>query len=199
MSEYKKYFISLPDRSNVRSVYSGIQYEYSGSDDDDTGGYISMEKEAFEKCLEIALRPDYDTTNYSMNHDHMNSISQELRADFIADENRIIPNDRELTYCSCQGMLMVGEAWIPKNLETQQSISPNYQLGNIIKLPSYEKREVLNFVAKTKNSIDQDPDKSELYEIIREKQNDEKSRILELKKIGNGRLVFTMEHQDPLV
>ena len=27
----------------------------------------------------------------------MNSISQVLRADFIADENRIIPNDRELT------------------------------------------------------------------------------------------------------
>ena len=97
MSEYKKYFISLPDRSNVRSVYSGIQYEYSGSDDDDTGGYISMEQEAFEKCLEIALRPDYVMTNYSMNHDHANSISQELRADFIADENRIIPNDRELT------------------------------------------------------------------------------------------------------
>jgi hypothetical protein len=73
MSEYKKYFISLPDRSNVRSVYSGIQYEYSGSDDDDSGAYISMEQEAFEKCLEIALRPDYDTTNYSMDHDHMNS------------------------------------------------------------------------------------------------------------------------------
>ena len=97
MSDYKKYYMSLPDRSNVSSVYSGIQYEYSGSDDDDTGGYISMEQEAFGKCLEIALRPDYAMTNYSMDHDHVNSISQVLRADFIADENRIIPNDRELT------------------------------------------------------------------------------------------------------
>lgn len=42
------------------------------------------------------------------------------------------------------------------------------------------------------------PDKSELYQIVREKQNDEKSRILELKKIRNGRLDFGTEYQDPV-
>ncbi len=93
--------------------------------------------------------------------------------------------------------VMVSEGWMPKNHEIQQHT--DYRHGNIIKLLSHEKTEVLTFVAKTKNSIDQNPDKFELYEIIREKQNDEKSRILELKKISNGRLEFGMEHQDPLV
>ncbi len=86
--------------------------------------------------------------------------------------------------------VIVAEAWKPKNNEIQQRISPNYQYDDITRLPRHEKMEVLGFVAKTKNSIDQNPDKSESYEIIREKQNDEKSRILELKKICNGRLIF---------
>ena len=44
----------------------------------------------------------------------------------------------------------------------------NYRHGNIIKLPSHEKIEILTFIAKTKNSINRGPDKSEVYEIIRE-------------------------------
>jgi len=36
------------------------------------------------------------------------------------------------------------------------------------------------------------PDKSEVYEIIR----DEKSKIIELKKFGEGRLEFGMKYQD---
>ncbi len=35
-------------------------------------------------------------------------------------------------------------------------------------LPSHEKTEVMTFIAKTKNSINRGPDKSEVYEIIRE-------------------------------
>ena len=52
------------------------------------------------------------------------------------------------------------------------------------------------FYGKTKNSTNRGPDRHETYEIIREKQNDEKSRILDLKKISNGRLDFGMEHHD---
>lgn len=94
--------------------------------------------------------------------------------------------------------VMVGEAWMPKNHEIQQRVSVNYRHGNIVNLSSHEKREVLTFVAKTKNSIDQSPDKSEIYEVIREKQNDEKSMVLELRKINNGRLDFGMEFPNPI-
>ena len=59
---------------------------------------------------------------------------------------------------------MVSEAWMPKNLEIQQRISSNYRHGNIIKLPSHEKVEILTFIGKTKNSINRGPDKSEVYE-----------------------------------
>lgn len=103
MSEYKKYYISLPDRSNVRDVWSGVRYENenSVSDDDDSGGYISMEQEAFVNHLQMALIPDYDLSNIYWSDEHGNKIAnkilQELRTDYIADENRIIPNDRELT------------------------------------------------------------------------------------------------------
>ena len=64
----------------------------------------------------------------------------------------------------------------------------NYRHGNITKLPSHEKTEILTFIGKTKNSNNREPDKSEVYEIVREKQNDEESRILELRKIDDGRL-----------
>jgi hypothetical protein len=81
----------------------------------------------------------------------------------------------------------VGEAWTPKNREIQERVAVNYLFGNFAKLPSHEKREYLIFVAKTKNSFTQEPDKSELYEIIRKKKYDEHSRIIELRKI-DGKL-----------
>ena len=71
---------------------------------------------------------------------------------------------------------MVGEAWMPKNQQIQQRISANYRHINIVNLPNYGKMEILTFVAKTKNSTNPGPDKFELYEIIREKQNDECQR-----------------------
>ena len=91
--------------------------------------------------------------------------------------------------------VMVAEAWKPKNCEINQRISSNYQRGDVIKLPSYEKTETLGFVGKTKNSGNRGADKSEVYEIIREKRNDENSRIIELRKFDSeGKLDFTMEY-----
>ena len=46
----------------------------------------------------------------------------------------------------------------------------NCRHGGIVKLSSHEKKEVLIFIAKTKNSINPGPDKFELYEIIRERE-----------------------------
>jgi hypothetical protein len=78
-------------------------------------------------------------------------------------------------------------------LDAKESRNPTAHIvelstWNIIKLPSHKKIEILTFVAKTKNSTNQRPDKFESYEIIREKQNDENSKILELRKFGNGRV-----------
>jgi hypothetical protein len=91
---------------------------------------------------------------------------------------------------------MVSEAWMPKNNEIQKRISSNYRHGDTIKLPSHEKIEILTFIAKTKKSVNRAPDKLEIYEIIREKQYDENSRITELRKFGEGRLDFTMEYHN---
>jgi hypothetical protein len=91
---------------------------------------------------------------------------------------------------------MVAEGWRPKNNEIQQRVSSNYHRGDIIRLPNHEKTELLTFVGKIKDSSNQGSDKSEVYEIIREKPNDEKSRILELRKFGEGRLDFVMEYHD---
>lgn len=64
--------------------------------------------------------------------------------------------------------VMVGETWTPKNHKIQQRVSVNYRHGDIVNLPSHEKKEVLMFIAKTKDSTDPGPDKFELYEIMRE-------------------------------
>jgi hypothetical protein len=91
---------------------------------------------------------------------------------------------------------MVSEAWGPKNNEIQQHVSAGYRHGDIAKLPSHEKTESLTFIGKTKNSINRGPDKSEIYEIIRERPNDEESRILELRKFDEGGLDFGMKYHD---
>ena len=89
--------------------------------------------------------------------------------------------------------VVVSEAWVPKNNKIQQSV--NYRRGDIAKLPSHEKTEILTFIGKFKNSINRRSDRSETYEIIREKPNDEESRILELRKFGSGgKLDFAMEY-----
>jgi hypothetical protein len=78
----------------------------------------------------------------------------------------------------------------------QQRVSACYRHGDFNRLPNHEKTEILTFIAKAKNSITRDPDKSEVFEIIREKQNNESSIILEVRKISNGGLDFTMEYHD---
>ena len=110
-------------------------------------------------------------------------------------ENDVFQMDEDQDFCP-DYYVMVNEAWMPKNHEIQQRISSNYRHGNITKLPSHEKTEVLIFIGKTKNSINRGPDKSEVYEIVREKQNDENSRIMDLRKVNNGGLDFGMEYHD---
>ena len=120
---------------------------------------------------------------------HINNFENDI---FYLDEKlRILISKYDPDY-----YVMVAEAWKPKNNEIQQRISSNYRHGNIIRLPRHEKTEVLTFIAKTKNSINRGPDKSEVYEIVREKQNDENSRIMDLRKVNNGGLDFGMEYHD---
>jgi hypothetical protein len=92
--------------------------------------------------------------------------------------------------------VMVGEAWQPKSHKIQQRISKDYRSGDIARLPSHERQEVAIFYAKTKNTINRTPDKSEVYKIIRERPNDERSRILELRKDDNDDPI-NMEVQFP--
>jgi hypothetical protein len=92
--------------------------------------------------------------------------------------------------------VVVGEAWRPKSEKIQQGISKNYRLGDIANLPSHEREENLIFYAKTKNTINRAPDKSDVYKIIRERPNDEKSTILEPRKDDNNDPI-NMEVQFP--
>jgi hypothetical protein len=54
------------------------------------------------------------------------------------------------------------------------------------------KLKFFGFIGKIKNDRNRGPDKSEVYEIIR----DNKSRILELRKFGEGRLDFGIEYHN---
>jgi hypothetical protein len=126
-------------------------------------------------------------------HNKMASIIPIIKFEndvFLPDEKvKILVSKYDADY-----YVLVGEAWMPKNLEIQKRIEVNYQNGNITKLLRHEKREVLTFIAKTKNSVSQEPDKCEVYEIMREKEDDEDSRILELKKFDNGGIEGWMEY-----
>jgi hypothetical protein len=104
---------------------------------------------------------------------------------FLPDEKvRILISRYDADY-----YVLVMEGWIPKNCEIQERVDVNYRSGDIAKLPSQERKETLGFIGKTKSSTNRGSDKSEVYEIIREKQNDKESRILELRKM-EGRLEF---------
>jgi hypothetical protein len=93
-SDYERYLISLPDRSMVALIDPGEPgWGWWIDADADRGA----EEQTIADFLKIALIPDYDTSNSNTNHDYANSISQELRADFIQDKNRAVPNDQELT------------------------------------------------------------------------------------------------------
>ena len=76
ISNYEKYIISLPDRTNVH-------WDPYGEVDEDNFG-----TDIFEEYLTVALIPGYKP---------MDALSQEFRANFIQDKDRVIPNDQELT------------------------------------------------------------------------------------------------------
>ena len=88
MSDHEKYFISLPDRSHEHWIAGPAYY----------GVFIDMGWDwtdfmnDIRAHLTIALIPDCDK---SIPYDE--TLSQELRKDFIHDKERIIPNDQELT------------------------------------------------------------------------------------------------------
>jgi hypothetical protein len=91
----------------------------------------------------------------------------------------------------------VAEAWRSKNDQIEERISKNYRRGDIIKLPSDEKVEALIFYGKTKNTTNRvTADKSEIYEMIRERPDDVRSRIVELRK-DNHNHPLDMEMQHP--
>jgi hypothetical protein len=88
MSDYEKYFISLPDRSHIHWVAGPAGY----------GHFVDMEVNytqfmiSVQEFLTTALIPDSDKSIPGYD-----TLSQELKADFIQDKDRIIPNDQELT------------------------------------------------------------------------------------------------------
>jgi hypothetical protein len=94
MSDYERYVITLPDRSMVALIGPGEPGWGFWLDVDAERG---SEEDRFADFLNIALIPDYDTSNSNMKHDYVDSVLQELRADFIQDKNRLVPNDQELT------------------------------------------------------------------------------------------------------
>jgi hypothetical protein len=91
-SDYERYWISLPDRSMMHWVGFGI--DYGGWVQEDINWGVHMDWIA--EFLRIALIPDHDPL-YGMTYEFASSILQELRADFIQDKNRVVPNDQELT------------------------------------------------------------------------------------------------------
>lgn len=80
-SDYERYILSLPDRTNSYRQHFGDADLNSG----DGLEYYSIE---VRECLTIALIPDYKPAD---------PLSQEFRTNFIQDKNRVIPNDQELT------------------------------------------------------------------------------------------------------
>jgi hypothetical protein len=82
-SNYERYVISLPDRTNAGWQHFGevdlnANFGMNGFDDE------------MRECLTVALIPGYRPTI-------LKALPQEFRANFIQDKVRVIPNDQELT------------------------------------------------------------------------------------------------------
>ena len=91
--------------------------------------------------------------------------------------------------------IKISEAWIPNfrdsTLEKQlnDKFGPHgekQKFGDIGKLPSSDRIEVLSFIARTLDNSS--PKIGKMYEIIRERRNDESSKVLELKELDHMEL-----------
>jgi hypothetical protein len=130
-SEYEKYFISLPDRSHIHWVAGPAGY----------GIFLDMECNYTEfmwsitDYLKIALIPECDKSISGYE-----TLSHELKADFIEDKVRIIPNDQELT------------SWMKKNI-SKFIRNANYDLSDLANRVQCLSNEITNLEGQKRNSI----------------------------------------------
>jgi len=90
-SDYERYILSLPNRTNL------ILQHFGDVDINDGFKATHYGTDMIER-LTMALIPDYDLSNgQGLTYEFASQILQELRTDFIQDKVRIIPNDQELT------------------------------------------------------------------------------------------------------
>ena len=80
-STYERYILSLPDRTNA-------SWQHFGEVDLNSNGELHDLDGDIREYLTVALIPDYKPTD---------ALSEEFRANFIQDKNRMIPTDQELT------------------------------------------------------------------------------------------------------
>jgi hypothetical protein len=80
-SDYERYILCCPDRTNV-------SWQHFGEVDLNANFEWAYFEEEMIEYLTIALIPDYRPEDPE---------SQDFRANFIQDKNRVIPNDQELT------------------------------------------------------------------------------------------------------
>jgi hypothetical protein len=93
-SDYERYLIFLPDRTMVHWIGPGTP---SWGVWCDISAQYSFHVDSIAQFLIIALIPDYDLSKLGLSYASVSSMLQELRADFIQDKNRKVPNDQELT------------------------------------------------------------------------------------------------------
>jgi hypothetical protein len=93
-SDYERYRISLPDRTMIHFIGPGKPGWGAWLDE---SAQYSYHMGSIAEYLIIALITDYDLSKLGVSHEFLSSTLHELRADFIQDKNRRVPNDQELT------------------------------------------------------------------------------------------------------
>ena len=86
-SDYERYVLSLPDRTNV-------EWQHFGDIDLNEGHAMDGLVHNISECLTVALIPGYKPVSY---YGPIDTLFQEFRANFVQDKNKVIPNDQELT------------------------------------------------------------------------------------------------------
>jgi hypothetical protein len=137
-SDYERYHISLPDRTMIH--YIGPGKPGWGAWLDESAQY-SFHMDSIAEYLIIALVPDNDLSRLGVSHEFVSSILQELRADFIQDKNRRLPNDQELT------------RWMKKNFSDHEDHSWIKAIDSCKVFTNPRTTHVGNHVFKTKYSV----------------------------------------------